>query len=121
MPFGRNGEFVGNESAALAAFGAVRREGFLPAVYVRTAQGGAAVEADVIMVGHGVSLCGGQLGLPKRGLPGAATPRITAAAAALLNNLSNQSGGLQQKPFSLLPFDCPAKAMRILRPGISGR
>lgn len=120
VPFGRDGEFVGNEGAAPAAFGAIRR-GFPPAVNVRSAQGGAAFEADVIMVGHGVSLCGGRLDLPKRGLPGTAIPCITAAGAALPNNLSNQSGGLQQKPFSLLPFGCPAKAMRILRPGISGR
>ena len=31
------------------------------------------------MVGHGVSLCDGQLDLPKRGLPGTAIPCITAA------------------------------------------
>ena len=78
VPFGRNGEFVGNEGAALAALGAVRR-GFPPAVNVRAAQGGAAFEADVIMVGHGVSLCGGRLDLPKRGLLGTAIPCITAA------------------------------------------
>ena len=79
MPFGQNGEFVGNGGAALVAFGAVRR-GFLPpAVNVRSAQGGAAFEADVIMVGHGVSLCGRRLDLSKRGLLGAAIPCITAA------------------------------------------
>ena len=47
VPFGRDGEFVGNEGATLAAFGAVRRR-FPPAVNVRSAQGGAAFEADVI-------------------------------------------------------------------------
>ena len=56
MPFGRNGKFVGNEGAGATAFGAIRRRGFLPAVCVRTAQGGAAFETDVIMVGHGCSL-----------------------------------------------------------------
>ena len=87
VPFGRDGEFVGNEGTALAAFGAVRR-GFPPAVNVRSAQGDAAFEADVIMVGHGVSLCGRRLGLPKRRLPGTAIPCITAAGATLLNSLS---------------------------------